>query len=47
MNTNTTQERRPMPTAEEYRAAMRELSRLGWARLSRESREVINRWEGR
>lgn len=36
-----------MPTAQEYQAAMRELSRLGWARLPKWAREVINRWEGR
>lgn len=35
------------PTGEEYAAAMRELSRVGWARLRREFRETINRWEGR
>lgn len=36
-----------MPTAEEYRAAMRELGRVGWARLGSRSRAIINKWEGR
>lgn len=35
------------PTPEEYATAMRELYRVGWARLRREWREIINRWEGR
>jgi hypothetical protein len=42
MNTQNTK-----PEPWEYAAAMRELSRVGWARLSTAARAVINAWEGR
>ncbi len=31
----------------QYAAAMRALSRLGWACITDEEREIINVWEGR